>query len=235
MYEIFDTQCQQIVANEFTNLGLSHITYPYQAEFPAMTNSGIMVFSKHKCLSRKQEIYNYKTGVENLASKGILICQFSIHNKIINLLATHLSANILDREHQLTQLGCFIKKINTQDALLIISGDLNSKPEIVKKWSDNLNLYNPKLIENSLTYTYPCKDFKFRDGLSEDKKEIIDYILLNKNIVASSTIIKLISPCKYHLKKVLINIYGYPIYNCCNWDKITDLSDHCALYTKIKY
>ena len=100
LYEIFDTQCQQIVANEFTNLGLSHITYPYQAEFPAMTNSGIMVFSKHKCLSRKQEIYNHKTGVENLASKGILICQFSIHNKIINVLATHLSANILDREHQ---------------------------------------------------------------------------------------------------------------------------------------
>jgi endonuclease/exonuclease/phosphatase family metal-dependent hydrolase len=237
LHEVFDAACQKIFEEEFKARGYLHVIKEIPGVF---VGSGTMIFSRVPISNVRHTRYNKSSGVERLASKGVICCRlhFPGSTRCVVLAATHMSAWQGDRQAQRAQLNSFVcdycKCLEQKKTIVVIVGDLNAAPPELESWMRQTNLYAPPRDEKSEQYTYPCEGLQGRDNSGDGKRRDIDHTLFRTDfyvpIWASSGVVRLLSPYPLLMPRILFSIAGIPCYTWCLEDKCWDLSDHCAVH-----
>ena len=152
--------CEQDICKEFINEFGYESKYLKTVKRKGFGEFGICIFSKYKILDYQEYYYsNYdeKRGIQKISISVPFL------KKKINIFNTHLDYKNV-RDQQVVECLNFISRFELSD--FILCGDLNLNPKsiIYGKISDYF-----KEIKYNTTYSY------------KRPKEIIDYILINKN------------------------------------------------------
>ncbi len=146
--------------------------FPYQAAGKkrriAQINNGIWIISKYPLTRVFEHRFKNASGIDRIASKGVLCVEVIKNNKRVHIYGTHIQAGWgeNDQQNRLTQHQTFLSKIfeyQQPDIPQIITGDFNvsiqSKKAHFKKWlllnqelictASNANYWNGSVKENA--------------------------------------------------------------------------------------
>lgn len=169
------------------------LTVTGKRKFYQVLNGGVLVLSKHKILTTHALLYSNKNCPDSLSAKGAIYAKILVHNKSVNVIATHLQAEEgpqykITRMKQIKELSKWVYSgvpsiyIEKKEPLFFV-GDFNIPYHNEKQyldWAFSKNNLNCELTRDDLETTYDsslndyCK--YILNDFSLKYRQTLDYI-----------------------------------------------------------
>lgn len=220
------------------------LTITGKRKFYQVLNGGVIVLSKHKILTTHALLYSSKNCPDSLSSKGAIYAKILVHNKSVNVVATHLQAEEgpryqLTRMKQIKELSEWVYSgipsiyIEKKEPLFFV-GDFNIPYHTEKSyidWAIAKNNLNCKLTRTDLETTYDSAlndycQYTLND-FSLKYQQTLDYICVSqesevKVLVPQTAVQTQFKPMSY----IRFLFYAIPYRTT----KIHHPSDHFPIY-----
>ncbi|KJP88683.1 hypothetical protein AK88_01564 [Plasmodium fragile] len=219
-----------------------------KTKFYQILNGGVIVFSKHPIMQNHALIFSDCKFPDMFCTKGAIYLKCFVHNKPVNVIATHLQAgDTSDQQNcrwkQLNELSNWVYNgtpsfhIRKNEPLFFV-GDLNIRYDLDKLFFEKVlsnGCLNSYVTKNALETTFDSYLNDYCMHMERDYsfiyKHTLDYILVSSDSDVKTLVPQTAIQKEYKPIKIIKSFLGFIPYKCIH---MHHPSDHFPIYATFK-
>ena len=243
LQELFDTKSKKIVDDKMEKY------FPYRTEVVGknplssgtLVNGGIRIYSKHKILDSKYEIFNNGIEEDKISGKGIVYAKINKGGLNIHVFGTHLQSGIGKekdgaKKEQMMAISQMMEDLNIpENDIVFVAGDLNTWH--ISRIKENFNSGSYKAYKDINSTT--SASYARRDRSEIYSPKVIDFVLsindYKKPIQFQIFTDDIDTDKDYKTKKITGKIEGTKFKRYGKQMKMKTLSDHKMVHGKFVF